>query len=446
MLKFVAGTLLLLAGGTATAAVQDVYHHKGLSVELEQSVSESEAEFKERAKRILMLKAISQTPKFVTLTTHFDSNRDELLEVGNVLQGAEVELNKFSITKSIDQVEAVVSGDLVVDVSAMRKKVESAHKHKSLQRCITHLQRTNRELVSILRTIQSNQVLSELSGSEVEDYLSMLDVKVKLDVVNGSEILSLANAVENGLTQEQIVQREVELAYRTFIYPFIEHANVDYKIAAVTPIGNGLLRLTINLKIDRNPEAISAWFPKSRAMMELCDKYFYHCDSLYEEGSKRGVAEYLEPRYCSNNLFAFLPYGPSNPPRFVSGQDAPACRLLMPHEVNQSDHSKAFYKGYLSGTLINTEMDKPYLMAFKTLSLDAYWLSFRLADEVVRLNLSDVTVENIEFFLYLPESVAGSDFDVSMAVSREVYRVKDASWRGLNGELLRHQPRGVIFY
>lgn len=41
-------------------------------------------------------------------------------------------------------------------------------------------------------------MLSELSGSEVEDYLSMLDVKVKLDVVNGSEILSLANAVENG--------------------------------------------------------------------------------------------------------------------------------------------------------------------------------------------------------------------------------------------------------
>lgn len=121
MLKFVAGTLLLLAGGTATAAVQDVYHHKGLSVELEQSVSESEAEFKERAKRILMLKAISQTPKFVTLTTHFDSNRDELLEVGNASR-AEVELNKFSITKSIDQVEAVVSGDLVVDVSAMRKK------------------------------------------------------------------------------------------------------------------------------------------------------------------------------------------------------------------------------------------------------------------------------------------------------------------------------------
>ncbi|GIU40959.1 hypothetical protein TUM3794_20170 [Shewanella colwelliana] len=448
MFRLLVSALLLFAGGYANAVADvadNVYRYDGLSVELEQSVSESDAEFEARAKRVLMLKAIAMTPKFVSLQTHFDSRREELVEIGNVLQGAEVEINKLSITTSKNSNGAFkeVMADLIVDVSAMREKVEGKHKQKALQKRIENLRNNNSEMVGLLKAVQSNHELSELSLQDVQGYLSMLGVKLKVDVVNGAEIRAQANAVKHGLTKDQVLQKEIELAYRTFVYPFIEHVNVDYEITAVTPIDTDLHRLTIKLKIDRQPKANPAWFPKSAAMMELCSKYFHHCESLYAGGEKKGVGEYLEPRYCNNNLFAFLPYSSGLPPRFVTHRFEPECHLTIP---NKLDLTKVFYKGYLTGTVLSTEMDAPYLKAFETLSLDAYWLSMRFGKALVRLNLSDVTIENMSFFLFVPKTVARSDLDVSIEVHREVYRVSDASWRGLNGERKRHQPRGIVFY
>jgi len=440
--------LMLLVSSYAFSESQHIYEFKALSASVYLEDNETIDQAVNRAKSMLQINAVSMTPKFVSLDTHYDSKTDEIIEKGLIAQGANVRVFNTQYERGLEDGRIVlhVTADVSVDISAMQAKLGSEKRERLLESTIDDLSNEYQKLSAVIEKMKRNITLSNLDALVVTGYYAALNSS--LTVIDGDAIKNQLLAHKQGTTSKGKLKAELLAAYEMFVLPFMANPMVDYQVLNIIPHEYAVAEVKIRVTINRKGDYNAPWYPslQNGADVELCNKFFYGCDALvYTKLKEVEVKEVLRPKYCGDSLFEFLPYYAPGAKSFSDDNNQIRCGSSKKYAYKNMN----FYQtGYTNMRPMAQMPSDPIVFtdAFKELSNTSFWLHINIGDEKFKVNISNLLIEDVTMSAFMPEAKAINGLKVGFKVEGETYDITSHKWKDVSGKLLRFQSRQIAFY
>ncbi len=468
-------TAILLFLPMQASSNQSVFSYSSESVTVEMSKDETIHQAVQRAKQILSINAVTKTPKFVSLKTSFDSQRDEIIETGLIAQGADISITnvKHSVRTTGKLLLIDVVGDVRVDISAMLEKLHSEKREKLMQSMIDDMHKEQKQIEGVLNKIKNLNAITAHDSQLINEYNQY--VNRSFNMLPGNEIMQVINADKNGTSDRVKKKKQIIKAYEQFVFPFIKNAGVKVEIVDITELKHAVAEIKVRVTIDRTAQKDGV-IPriKDGLRIEDCEVFFAHCNWLLDieqspffvDGQPTGnwsVHEVLEPLFCGRSIYEFLPVtdqgawgkhkveerikcgrsddwtkGALRELRYPEREDSSFTKLNLGPDIafKETDESLSIHER-------NIEI---YNSALRELSNRAFWLRVQIGRESFHINLSHVFIEELTFSAYQPISWIADGIKIKSSVREEQYNSNNLSWSDMSRKLLRYQDRKIKFY
>lgn len=436
-------------------AKQSMFIYKNEKVTVKQGENETIHQAIDRAKELLSINAIAQTPKFVSLNLSYDSRTDEIVERGLIAQGANLSIHnvKHSVRILSGEMLVDVEADVKVDVSVMLEKLQSDKREKLMESVIDDLHQEQRELELVLEKMQMNSTITQDESLVVKSYYNKLNQT--FSIVSGETFKERLLVDQNGMSPKEIIKTDVIRAYELFVFPFIKNAKITHEIIEVTELEHAVADIKVRVSIDRKVDYTDAFIPniKNGYRLKDCEAFFDNCKWLIDQEhsiwfepsepkTRWTVDTILKPRFCGKSIYEFLPLKGSVRFGNKAAEDNVHCgssfRWSNKFLANSFDGTKRWQKD-----LVHKEV---YSAALRELSKRSFWLRIDVGREAFHMNLSNLMINELTFSVYQPISWLTNGIKIKTSVREEKYNVNDSSWSDMNGNFLRYQNREIYFY